>query len=278
MCSATTHAGVAGSESTQTYTVNADPSQFSLQYGSVPAAWQSATVTVPVALTGATANAYSSLTCTVDGGDPTSIAGTSGSVDVTASGSQQLACYATANNGADTAALTQTVKIDKQTPTAAWSTSATPSGEQVTLLGSEPTPLSGIAAESCSVDGAPAQSSSTPHLGVAVNGNGSHTLDCTITSGAGVTAHVTHTATVTVPVPAPVTVAAPDPTRWYAAAQSVVLGIPSGGRPSRRFGAPRAAWRPATPRRAPRHRPGARARGRCALRRPRRHRPAEHGR
>ena len=229
VCSATTNAGVAGSDSTQTYTVNADPRQFSLQYGTVPVAWQSATVTVPVQLTGATANAYRSLTCTVDGANPTNISGTSGSVDVTASGSQQLACYATANNGADTAALTQTVKIDKQTPTAAWSTSATPSGEQVTLLGSEPTPLSGIAAESCSVDGGPAQSSSTPHLALAVNGNGSHTLDCTITSGAGVTAHVTHTAAVTVPVPAPVTVSAPDPTRWYAAAQSVVLGIPSGG-------------------------------------------------
>jgi hypothetical protein len=229
VCSATTNAGVAGSDSTQTYTVNADPSQFSLQYGTVPTAWQAATVTVPVALTGATANAYSSLTCTVDGGSPTSIAGTSGSVDVTASGSQQLACYATAANGADTAAQTQTVKIDKQTPTAGWSTSATPGGEQVTLLGSEPTLLSGIAAESCSVDGGPAQRSSTPHLAVAVNGNGSHTLDCTITSGAGVTAHVTHAATVTVPVPAPIAVATPDPTRWYAAAQSVVLGIPTGG-------------------------------------------------
>jgi hypothetical protein len=229
VCSATTNAGVASSDSTQAYTVNADPSQFSLQYGSVSTAWQSATVTVPVQLTGATANAYSSLTCTVDGATPTSIAGTSGSVDVTASGSQQLACYATAHNGANTAALTQTVKIDKQTPTAAWSTSATPTGEQLTLLGSEPTPLSGIASESCSIDGGPAQSSSTPHLAVAVNGNGSHTLDCTITSGAGVTAHVIHTATVTVPVPAPVTVSAPDPTRWYRTAQTLVLAIPTGG-------------------------------------------------
>ena len=229
VCSATTGAGVTSSDSTQTYTVTADPSQFSLQYGTVPTAWQSGSVTVPVQLTGATANDYSSLTCSVDGGDPTSISGTSGTVAVTQSGSQQLACYATGNNGASTAALTQTVKIDKQTPTAGWSTSATPTGEQVTLLGSEQTPLSGIASEACSVDDGAPQTSNTPHLTVAVNGNGAHQLDCTITSGAGVVAHVSHTANVTDPVPAPLTVAAPDPTRWYRAAQSIVLGIPGGG-------------------------------------------------
>ena len=32
-----------------------------------------------------------------------------------------------------------------------------------------------------------------------------------------------------VPVPAPLTVSAPDPSRWYRATQSIVLGIPTGG-------------------------------------------------
>jgi hypothetical protein len=124
VCTATTRAGVTSSDSAQTYAVSSDPGQFSLGYGSVPTAWQSAAVTVPVQLTGATASDYSSLTCTVNGSSPTTISGTSGTVAVTASGNQQLACYANGHNGAHTAAVAQTVKIDKQTPTASWSTSA----------------------------------------------------------------------------------------------------------------------------------------------------------
>ncbi len=228
-CTATTQAGVTSGGSTQSYTVDPDPGQFSLQYGSVPSAWQPAAVTVPVQLTGATAHDYSSLTCTVNGATPTTIDGTSGAVAVTASGSQQLACYATGANGANTAAVAQTVKIDKQTPTASWSTSATATGEKVTLVGSEPTPLSGIASESCSLDGGAAQRAAAADLTIAVNGNGSHRLACTITTAAGVSANVSYTADVAVPVPAPLTVSAPDPSRWYRATQSIVLGIPTDG-------------------------------------------------
>ena len=228
-CTATTQAGVTSGGSTQTYTVDSDPGQFSLQYGAVPSAWQAAAVTVPVQLTGATAHNYSSLTCTLNGASPTTINGTSGTVAVTASGSQQVACYATGQNGANTAAVAQTVKIDKQTPTASWSTSGTATGEQVTLIGSEPTPLSGIASESCSLDGGSAQTATAADLTIAVNGNGSHHLACTITTAAGVAANVTYTANVAVPVPAPVTVSAPDPSRWYHATQTIVLGIPTGG-------------------------------------------------
>jgi len=228
-CTATTQAGVTSGGSTQSYTVDPDPGQFSLQYGSVPSAWQPAAVTVPVQLTGATASDYSSLTCTVNGATPTTIDGTSGAVAVTASGSQQLVCYATGANGANTAAVAQTVKIDKQTPTASWSTSATATGEKVTLVGSEPTPLSGIASESCSLDGGAAQTATATDLTIAVNGNGSHHLACTITTAAGISANVDYTANVAVPVPAPLTVSAPDPSRWYRATQSIVLGIPTGG-------------------------------------------------
>jgi len=228
-CTATTGAGVTSTDSTQSYNVAADPGQFSLQYGTVPAAWQAGPVTVPVQLTGATASNYSSLTCTVNGADPTTINGTSGSIDLTNSGTQQVACYATANNGADTAALTQTVQIDNQTPAASWSQSSTPAGEQVTVLGSEQTPLSGIASESCSVDGGTAQTTDTPRLTITLDSNGAHQIDCTVVSGAGLTAHVSHTVNVSVPVPAPSTVSAPDPGRWYHAAQRILLGIPADG-------------------------------------------------
>jgi hypothetical protein len=228
-CTTTTNAGVTSADSTQAYTVIADSAQFSLQYGTVPTAWQSGPVAVPVVLSGATAGSYQSLTCTVNSGTPITINGTSGSVTINATGTDKLDCYATAANGANTAAVQQLIRVDNQTPTATWSTSPTSTGENVTLLGSEATPMSGIASEACAVDGGAAQTASAASLTVTVTGNGTHQLACTMTTAAGVSANVTYTAHIAVPVPAPTTITAPDPGRWYRTAQSIVIGIPTTG-------------------------------------------------
>ncbi len=228
-CTSTTGAGITSTDSSQTYTVNADPTQFSLSYGVIATSWQAGPVAVPVALTGATASNYQSLTCTVNGAAPTTITGTSGTVNVAASGTDRLDCYATGANGAKTAAVQQLIRVDNQAPTATWSTTPTSTGEKITLLGSEPTPLSGIASESCVVDSGSPQTASSSTLTVALTGNGTHQLACTMTTGAGVSANVSYTAHVAVPVPTFATISAPDPDRWYRVAQSIVIGIPTTG-------------------------------------------------
>lgn len=228
-CTGLTNAGVSSADATATYSVTTDPGMYSLQYGAVSTAWQSSAVSVPIQLAGATANNYSSLICAVNNGAPTTINGTSGDVTVTGSGNDKIDCYATANNGAETAAVEQMVHIDSQKPSGAWSIATNATGDIVTLTGSEQTPLSGIAAESCTVDNGATQSANAATLRINVVGNGHHQIACTITTGAGVTAAVNDGVTVSVPVTAPIANSTPDPGRWYQTAQSIVIGIPTTG-------------------------------------------------
>jgi hypothetical protein len=227
-CTALTNAGVASAAATGTYNVQTSSTQLALQYGTTPSGWQTS-ATVPIQLVGQAVGQYQSITCTIGGGAPTTINGTSGTVSVSTSGANEVDCYATASNGAETASIADTVRIDNQQPLATWNTTTNSTGETLTLTGSEATPLSGIASESCAVDGGTAQSGTGSKLTVQITGSGDHTVNCSIATAAGITGHFTQTPHVAVPVATPTTISAPNPDQWYTKQQAITVGIPTNG-------------------------------------------------
>ncbi len=117
--------------------------------------------------------------------------GSSYSETVSAQGSSTISCQAIDNAGNVGNSAGATVNLDFQIPTIAFagpSQSEWWSGAQtVTASGSEAQQLSGIARVSCGVDGGTALVAQGASEQVKVSGDGTHTVTCTATTGAGVT-------------------------------------------------------------------------------------------
>jgi hypothetical protein len=111
---------------------------------------------------------------------------------VSQNGASSVSCVAENNVGYSTStSLDGLVRIDDQVPSVGFS-GATPapawvSGPQtITVTGSEPEQLSGIASVSCEVDGGGWTTTGGSVASVTLNIDGVHTIDCYSVSGAGV--------------------------------------------------------------------------------------------
>ncbi len=147
---------------------------------------------------------------------------------VTQNGASSVTCTAENNvNYSTSVNLNGQVKIDSQTPSVTYSGStpapAWVSGPQtITVTGSEPTQLSGIASVSCELDGGGWTTTDGSVANVVVGSDGVHTVNCYSVTGAGVRSPTT---SYTVQIDsAPPTVSfsgGPSQSSWSTTAQSI---------------------------------------------------------
>ena len=230
-CVATTGAGVTNTAATGTYTVQSGGAlpPLDLVTGNLDTSWSSGSVQIPVSVASNQQGAYQSLTCvTQPSGIASTMAPTGGTITVTANGTSTVGCYATGNNGAETAAVSTIVRIDAQTPTATFAETPTSNGEKVAITGSEAQSLSGITTTSCAVDGGTALNANGASLNVQLVGPGAHTVACQITTGAGIVGNASQSFNTVINVPAPSVTNPPDPGRWYTTSTvTVPVNVPA---------------------------------------------------
>ncbi|MGH2873922.1 MAG: Ig-like domain repeat protein, partial [Solirubrobacteraceae bacterium] len=153
-------------------------------------------------------------------------AGSSYAETVSAQGQNVVWCRAidNASNVGNTAS--STVDLDYQSPTIAFtgpSQSEWVSGSQiVTATGSESQQLSGIESVSCTVDGGAAQVAKGASEQLTIVGDGTHTISCIATTGAGVTgAAAQYTVHIDSQPPTLSFSGGPSQSAWSTTAQSV---------------------------------------------------------
>jgi hypothetical protein len=184
--SARNPAGMTGYGPLNGQSVNIDCTPPSTTVASAPSSTRWFSTPQQVAFTGAdNFSGVSSMVCN-DGQH----SGASYTETVSAQGSTTASCRAAdrAANVGNTASAT--VNIDAQAPTVSFSgpsQSGWTSATALRVTGAEAQPLSGVASVSCSIDGAPVTVSSGATQQVKIGSDGTHTVTCSATSGAGVT-------------------------------------------------------------------------------------------
>jgi hypothetical protein len=168
--------------------------------------WQASVPTVTVDASTAGASGIAGVTCTVDGtpvtpsaavSNPTSGAGAYRYTlpsSAFSDGGNTVSCVGTSGDDLTSQPDSQTLNVDMTQPTIAaaglpsngWQTSQDISFDARTGQ-------SGVASVTCTVDGSPhlytpSTATSTWAVGVPLGGDGEHTVDCSVTNGAGVTA------------------------------------------------------------------------------------------
>ena len=154
--------------------------------------------------------------------------GSSYTMSVNAQGPNTVWCRAIDNAGNTGNTASTTVNIDEQTPTVSFSgvsSSGWVSGTQgVTVSGAEQTPLSGIASVSCQVNGDTPTTTSGPTQTVTIATDGTDTITCTATTGAGVTSQpVSYTVHVDSQPPTLTFSGGPAQGTWTQTAQSITV-------------------------------------------------------
>ena len=159
-----------------------------------------------------------------DGNHP----GSSYTEAVSAEGTSTVSCYAVDNAGNDGNTAGATVNLDYQTPSVLFSGASSTgwvSGTQgLTVTGSEYQPLSGIASVSCQVNGGAPTTTSGPTQTVKISTDGTDTITCTATTGAGITsAPASYTVQVDSEPPTLVFSGGPDQGTWSRTAESITV-------------------------------------------------------
>jgi hypothetical protein len=135
-----------------------------------------------------------------------------------------ITCTTTSQAGNTSPPVSASLQIDPQTPTVAFNS---PAGwinhsQTVTVTGSEPQPLSGIASVSCQLNGGAWTTTPGSQATVDVTAQGANTISCYSTTVAGVQGQ-TATSTVQIDSTRPTVTFAngPDQSRWSTTAQAI---------------------------------------------------------
>jgi hypothetical protein len=240
-CTPTNNVGTVGTPASTTIDVDTQTPEVTFGDALPAPQWLSGTPEVTVASTESVpASGIQSTDCTATNTTTnekftTDSADAQAALSFNSSGIWKVSCTATSGAGI-TGTSTETVQIDNQQPTVAFSgASVAPAwsnGKQaVVASGSEAKPLSGIATTTCAVDGA-SQTYNGSSTSLSLTGQGAHQISCYATSGAGVQGpSSSETVQVDTSTPTITFSGGPSQTAWYAAAQSIVATAqdPGGG-------------------------------------------------